>query len=114
MLALTTNVSAQKVIQDTLLFPDYSRDLRSMLLYKPKVINIKELEPYKTAIIIVSTFAINEAIVRFDTKRGNFENTTKITSMIYLAGFTSSIVMFHIELRDYKRENIRSQKELYY
>ncbi len=102
-LFLALNMNAQKVIRDTLFFPDYSRDLKDVLLYKLDVPE-KPLMLYKTAAVIAGTFVINEAIIRYSENTGNYKNTTKITGTIFLVGITTSVVVFSKELKSYERK----------
>ena len=102
-LFLAFNTNAQRVICDTLFFPDYERDLKDMLLYKPEVVQ-KELVLYKTAAVIAGTFLINEAIIRHSENTGNYKNTTRITGSVFLIGITTSVVVFSKELKSYERK----------
>ena len=102
-LFLALNMNAQKVIQDTLLFPDYERDLKDMLLYKPDVPE-KPLMLYKTAAVIAGTFVINEAIIRHSENTGNYKNTTRITGSIFMIGITTSVVVFSKEIKSYEKK----------
>ena len=102
-LFLAFNTNAQRVIRDTLFFPDYERDLKDMLLYKPDV-SEKPLMLYKTAAVIAGTFVINEAIIRHSENTGNYKNTTRITGSVFLIGITISVVVFSKELKSYERK----------
>ena len=104
-LFLYCNVEAQKIQKDSLFFPEYAKDLKSMLLYKP-VVPEKPLMLYKTASVVVGTFLINEAIIRHSVNSGNFKNTTRITGSIFLVGITTSVVVFHFELKNYKEKKV--------
>lgn len=103
-LFLCYNAGAQKIQADSLFFPEYTKDLKSMLLYKP-VVPEKSLMLYKTAAVIAGTFLINEAIIRHDENCGSYENTTLKTGTIFLVGITMSVVVFHFELSKYKEKN---------
>ncbi len=108
-LFLYCNAEAQKIQTDSLFFPDYARDLKSMLLYKP-VVPEKPLMLYKTASVLVGTFLINEAIIRHDENSGSYENTTLKTGTIFLVGITTSVVVFHFELKSYERKKLYKMK----
>lgn len=99
MLFLSFTVNGQ-IIHDTLMFPDYQKDLKTILMYKPE---IKQPKFYGTMAVIVSTFLINEAIIRYDTNCGNYKNITKKTGIIYLTGVTTSVIVFRFELKRNKK-----------
>lgn len=101
---LIFNTSAQKVVQDTLLFPDYSRDVKDILTY-PCITQEKDLTLYGAAAVLISTFIINEAIIRHDARCGNYEHTTTKTGIVYLTGFTVSVIVFSFEVKKHKKKN---------
>lgn len=101
-LFLYCNASAQRIQVDSLFFPEYAKDLKSMLLYKPDVPQ-KPLMLYKTASVLVGTFLINEAIIRHSENTGNYKNTTRITGSIYLVGIVTTTIVFSKELKSYER-----------
>ena len=102
VLFLYYNAEAQKIQVDSLFFPEYSKDLKSMLLYKPNIPQ-KPLTLYKTASVLVGTFLINEAIIRHSENSGNYKNTTRITGTIYLVGAITTTIVFSKELKSYEK-----------
>ena len=104
-LFLYYNAEAQKIQVDSLFFPEYSRDLKSMLLYKPDIPQ-KPLMLYKTASVLVGTFLINEAIIRHSENSGNYKNTTRITGTIYLVGIVTTTIVFSKELKSYEKRKL--------
>ncbi len=104
-LFLCYNAEAQKIQADSLFFPDYTRDLKSMLLYKPDIPE-KPLMLYKTAAVIAGTFIVNEVIIRHSEGSGNYKNTTRITGSIYLVGIVTTTIVFSKELKRYERKKL--------
>lgn len=102
-LLLTFNINAQRVTQDTLLFPNSAKDIEELLSYTPITYN-KELTLYKTAAVIIGTFIINEAIIRHDEHKNNFKYTARKTGIVYATGVTISIIVFSIELKNHKKQ----------
>ena len=93
------NVNAQIVKRDTLFFPDYERDVKDILSYKPDM-SKKNITLWKTGSVVVGTFLVNEAIIRHDKNVGN-KNTKQKTTIIYLAGVTASMITFSIEIKNH-------------
>lgn len=105
-LLLTLNISAQRNTQDTLLFPNSTKDIKELLSYTPTKYN-KEPTFYRTAAVIVGTFIINEAVIRHDEHNNNLKHTTKKTNIIYSTGMTISIITFSLELKKHKKHKNR-------
>ena len=108
-LFLYCNAEAQKIQTDSLFFPEYAKDLKSMLLYKP-VVSEKPLMLYKTAAVIAGTFLINEAIIRHSENTGNYKNTTRVTGSIFLVGIVTTTIVFSKELKSYERKKLHKMK----
>ena len=62
---------------------------------------------FKPALILLSTFAINQAIISINERNGTYKNTGIITSSIFIVGATASIIVFSNE---YKKRNYGRRK----
>ncbi len=110
-LFLCCNTEAQKIQTDSLFFPDYPKDLRSMLLYNPDIPQ-EPLMLYKTASVLVGTFLINEAIIRHSHNTGNYKNTTKITGPIFLVGIATTMIVCFKEVENYEEKKLIESKNI--
>lgn len=58
----------------------------------------------KPVLILLTTFAINHIIIKYDEKHNNFEYTSRKTGTIYLIGVTACTLTFAFEMKKYNKK----------
>lgn len=106
-LILTSNINAQLIPQDTLDLTTYYKSIENLSCYPTT--NDSPLY-FKTAAVLISTFIINETIIRHDVHTGNLQHTTKKTGAIFLTGVTLSAITFSFELKQHRQKVTKSNK----